>query len=243
MRTVFLSISLALLSLGTALASPQNGFVGETQKYKVWWAFIPAGEITLESGPQTEVNSVPALHFSLKARTYPALDLIYKFREQVDSYMDLEMSRSLLYRKKMVARSKRDVEVTFDWQQGQARYTNFNKSKEPIAVPAGTLDPLAALYFLRTLEFSEEMVMERPVTDGKKVVMGTAKVLGREEITVNGVTYDTFRVEPDMRDVRGVFEQSKDSRMLLWISADQRRLLVKIKSKVMIGSFRAEIMP
>jgi len=59
---------------------------------------------------------------------------------------------------------------------------------------------------------------------------------------VGGKDYDTYLVEPDLKDVRGVFEKSRKSRLRLWITADEQRLLVKIKSKVVVGSFTGTLM-
>jgi hypothetical protein len=41
--------------------------------------------------------------------------------------------------------------------------------------------------------------------------------------------------------VGGVFEKSPDARLQLWVTADHRRLPVKLKSKVIVGSFTGEL--
>jgi hypothetical protein len=41
--------------------------------------------------------------------------------------------------------------------------------------------------------------------------------------------------------VGGVFEKSPDAKLQLWVSADYRRLPVKLKSKVIVGSFTGEL--
>jgi hypothetical protein len=48
-------------------------------------------------------------------------------------------------------------------------------------------------------------------------------------------------VEPELRYIGGVFEKSKDAELNVWVTADEQRLPVKIKSKVIIGSFVAEL--
>ena len=44
-----------------------------------------------------------------------------------------------------------------------------------------------------------------------------------------------------MKEVRGVFEKSKNARLLVWLTADGRHLLVKAESKVAVGSVLAEL--
>jgi hypothetical protein len=80
-----------------------------------------------------------------------------------------------------------------------------------------------------------------PVTDGKKNIIGKAKVIKRETIRVLGTRYDTFLVEPELEHVGGVFEKSKDAKLQIWVTADDRRIPVRIKSKVIVGSFVAEL--
>ena len=79
------------------------------------------------------------------------------------------------------------------------------------------------------------------MTDGKKNILGRARLIKRETITVPSGTYDTFLIEPDIEHVGGVFEKSKDAKIELWVSADERRIPVRLKSKVVVGSFVGEL--
>jgi len=38
-----------------------------------------------------------------------------------------------------------------------------------------------------------------------------------------------------------VFEKSKNAKIQVWVTADKRRMPVKIKSKVVVGSFVGEL--
>ena len=71
--------------------------------------------------------------------------------------------------------------------------------------------------------------------------MGSIRVLRRETITIDDKTYDTFVVEPDLKDVGGVFRKSPDAKMFLWLTADHRRIPVRIESEVAVGSFIGEL--
>ncbi|HJX33958.1 MAG TPA: DUF3108 domain-containing protein, partial [Desulfatiglandales bacterium] len=80
-----------------------------------------------------------------------------------------------------------------------------------------------------------------PISDGKKCLIGKAKVIKREEIKLGGIPYDTFLVEPEMEHVGGVFEKSKNAKIQIWVTADNRLIPLRIKSKVKVGSFVADI--
>jgi hypothetical protein len=53
--------------------------------------------------------------------------------------------------------------------------------------------------------------------------------------------FDTYLVEPDLKDIGGVFRKSKNAKLEVWVTSDNRHIPVKIKSKVIVGSFVAEL--
>jgi hypothetical protein len=179
----------------------------------------------------------------MKAKTNGFVDIFYKVRDRVDAFADLEMTRSLRYVKKQrEGRHKKDVVIEFDWVNQKAIYSNYGQKNEPIQLIPGSFDPLSIFYYTRTLEFKPQTQVERPVTDGNKNVIGRLTIVGRETIKLrNGKTYDTYLAEPEMKEIGGVFEESEDAKLQLWVTADEKRLLVKVKSKVVIGHFIAEL--
>jgi hypothetical protein len=213
---------------------------GERLTFQIRWGFIPAGEAILEVSQDT-VDNHDVHHFILTVKTFPVIDIFYKFRERVDSFTDMTLSKTLLYKKVQSSNHARDIRVDFDWQISKAQYSNFGTPIEPIDLQPGTLDPLAALYYIRQQITGPDFELERPVTDGKEVVMGKVHYVARETISINGKKYDTIKLEPEMKGVKGVFEKSKNAKMYIWLTNDARKLLVKLKSKVVVGSFTAEL--
>ena len=58
---------------------------------------------------------------------------------------------------------------------------------------------------------------------------------------LNGRSYDTFLVQPVLKGVNPVFEKEAGAAILIWVSADERRIPIKLKSKVSVGSFTGEL--
>lgn len=216
---------------------------GERLTYELKWTVIPAGKAVLEVRPMTTVNGVPAYHFMLTAKTTPFIDRIYKVRDQIEGFTDTELTGSMLYKKKQREGSvRKDVLVVFDTVSNQARYYKSGKIRKELPISMGTFDPLSAFYYSRSLDLKENSVIQKPVSDGKRWVIGKARVVRRETIALRkGDSYDTFLMEPDLSHVGGVFEKSKDAKLQLWVTADRRRIPVKIKSAVVIGSFTGEL--
>ncbi|MFO7963374.1 MAG: DUF3108 domain-containing protein [Desulfobacterales bacterium] len=240
-----------ILLLFTILLQPADAFAdkapllfppGEKLVFDIKWSIIPAGKAVLKVMPIKELDGVLAYHFVFTAETTGIVDYIYKVRDRIDAYADLQMNRSLLYKKKQrEGGSKRDILVTFDWEANQARYSNYDKKRNPIPIAEGTFDPLSAFYFTRLFDWENEKIVERPVTDGKKNIIGRARRVKRETIEVPAGRFDTFLYEPDIEHIGGVFEKSKNAKIELWVTADDRRIPVKLRSKVVVGSFTGEL--
>ncbi|MDF1577602.1 MAG: DUF3108 domain-containing protein [Desulfurivibrionaceae bacterium] len=230
-------------SIASAAAPlPAPGFPfqpGEKLVYDLRWGIIPAGHAELQVLPFTTVNGEDSWHFLMTVRTTEFVDLFYKVRDRIESFADLSLTDSLLYKKRQREGSTdRDVVVRFDRVSRTAVYSNRGELNEPVEIAAGTLDPLASLFFVRTRPLAGRPQIIKAVTDGKKLVHGVARVVKRETVEIDGTKYhNTFMVEPDLKDVSGVFEKSSDSKLKLWITDDDQRLLVKVQSKVAVGSF------
>jgi len=215
---------------------------GEKLTFQLKWSFIPAGKAVLEVLPIETVNGALAYHFGLTAQSNAFVDTFYKVRDRIDAYTDIKMTRSILYIKKQKeGRTKRDIIVNFDWGKKEAQYSNFGNKKEPISLLPGSFDPLSVFYYSRLFDLKVNAEIKSPVTDGKKCVIGKAKVVKREKIKVGGKKYDTYLLEPQLKHIGGVFEKSKNAKIKIWVTADKRRIPVKIKSKVIVGSFIGEL--
>ncbi len=216
---------------------------GEELVYRIKWSFIPGATAVLKVLKTEILDGKPAQHFTLKVKSNKFVDSIYKVRSQIDGWTDLFVTHSLLYKKRQnEGRHRRNVVVTFDWGANRVRYYDFLKGKSRSAkLMPGAFDPLSAAFYFRTLTLQKESVIIYPVCDGKKCVSGRGQVVDREKIRIDGETYDTWVVVPELKHVGGVFRKTKDAKVRLWVTADHRRLPVKLTSKVIVGSFVAEL--
>ena len=217
--------------------------IGEKMTFKVKWSFILAGEATIELLPITKIKDRDAYHFLFTARTSEFVDIFYKVRDKIESFTDIKMSHSLFYSKRHEAKSGKDSTIDFDWDKEQAQYSRIGKDdkRAPVSILPGTFDPLSVFFAFRINDLEKKKEISLPVTDGKKMATGKVAVIKREVIKVNGVNYDTFLVEPELGEIGGVFEKSKDAKLQIWVTADNHRIPVRIKSKVVVGSFVAEL--
>jgi hypothetical protein len=237
--------AITMFSLSVNIEAGENDFPfnpGEKLTFQLKWTFIPAGEGVLEVLPIETIDGVKAHHFLLTAKSNSFIDHFYKVRDKIDAYTDIEMTRSILYKKKQQeGKTHRDIVVNFDWRNNKAVYSTLKEKRPPIDILPGSFDPLSAFYFVRLFDLQKKSAIERPVTDGKKCIIGKVAVIKRETLKLASGTYDTFLIEPEIEHVGGVFEKSKDAKIQVWVTADHRRIPVKLKSKVVVGSFVGEL--
>ena len=246
--SISITLGLLLLNLLMPLADTNAGAqplpfrVGERLTYDIYWGFIKVGETVMEVLPNSIFQDKPVRHFRIETRTMPLIDLVYKVRSRIEAYTDLDMNHTVLYKKNhREAGVHRNVVVTFDWKNREAAYLDSGRQEQTTEIRPGTFDPLGILYFARTRNFDTVEKFERPVTDGKKCVIGRGELLKRERIAIRGRHYDTYVIEPDMLGIEGLFEENQDARFTLWLTSDHSRIPVKISIEVFIGTVVCEL--
>ncbi len=213
---------------------------GEKLTYSLHWKFIHAGTAVFEVLPATELNGRPACHFLLTVRTSPFLDIFYKVRDRVESFTDPGVTHSLLYKKQQrEGKYEREVTVTFDWKTQTAQYEKRGVKRPPIYVYPGTFDPLAIIYFMRTLEFYPGKVLMGPVSSGKRIVIGRLRVVKKQKVKVPAGRFKAFLIEPEVTQMGGVFKRSATTTLQVWLGADERKIPLKVRGMAKLGSFSA----
>lgn len=244
---VYFRVGAALLMFFCILATPYLSAHGdralsafkvkERLGFKLYWGFIKVGEAVMEELPNTMAEGQAARHFRLKIRTNGLIDLIYKVRSEFETFTDLEINRSLLYRKQQFEDgTQKTVTVKFDWETHTARYMNSGKSGQGTEIVPGAFDPLGILYYLRTVNFTQADRIEAPVTDGKKCIVSSVFLLGTEQLQFEGKSHEAYVLQSDMKGIEGLFEKSQDSQFTLWISTDHTRIPLMINIDMFFGT-------
>ncbi|QGY40126.1 DUF3108 domain-containing protein [Pseudodesulfovibrio cashew] len=243
-KSIILSALLALLLLAApahAGLKPPYG-PGEKLTYAIYWTFIHAGDAVLEVMPDTEVDGVPARLFRAEAKTTPWVDKFYKVRDTMESWTDRDVTHSLRYQKdqnegtyhkKVDLIFDKDLDMSFRWVRGELKHT--------LEQPEDVFDPMSVLFSFRKAVLYKTMRFSSHVTDGKKSVVGEAYVEGLEDVETPMGVIRAFKVNLDIKHLSGVFKKSRDAELVVWFSADARRIPVKVRSKVKVGHFSLEL--
>ena len=241
---LFLTTALCLLlAPARSEAGPAVPFgPGERLTYEIHWTFIHAGDAVLEVMPDAEMDGRPARHFKAVAKTRPWVDKFYRVRDFIDAWTDPAVTHSLRYKKDQnEGNYSKQAEIVFDPDERLTRRYVRGELKHTLEQPAEIFDPMSTLFAFRKQILYKTMQFGANVTDGKKTVVGEAFVEDVETVETPMGEFRAFRVRLDVKHLSGVFKKSPDAELLVWFSADERRIPVKVRSKVAVGHFTLEL--
>lgn len=238
-RILFLFV-ISVAFINGAASKPFD--IGERLEYDLKWGFFPVGSAVLEVHPKAKINGNSCYLLKFSVRTNSFADSFYKVRTSIESYVKDDFSKSILYLKSQSeGKTKRQVEVKFDYQKGEAIYKLSKKNHSTVKIPDKVFDPLAIAYLFRFKEMKENKSWEIPTSDGKRFSNLNVRIGKIQKVSVPAGKFNAFEVFPEMKKLRGVFNKSPDGKLKVWYSYDSKRLPIKISSKVVVGSFHAEL--
>lgn len=203
---------------------------GEKMVFSISYGMITAGEGVLEVLGTTEFEGRTCYNIRSKATSNRFFTSIYKVRDKIISYIDVEDHTSRYFYKRLREGDyKKTVEITFDHQAGMARYAN---GKE-YPIVAGIQDVLSAFYYVRNLDLETGKVYHVPAHSSRKSYDLQVIVHGMEEIEIDSGKYKCFVVEPIIQG-EGLFKH--EGKLTLYITDDKYRVPALIKTKVPVGS-------
>ena len=151
-------------------------------------------------------------------------------RDRAESSIDAESLFTRRFEMHLrVGAYRKDLVIRFDQSARKAVY----EDGKSLGVPARVHDVLSAFYYVRTCPLPDGGTVSIPTHDNEKSYEMVVKVLRRERIEVPAGKFDCVVVEPILKS-EGIFKSKGE--MFVWLSDDDRRIPVQVKSKVPIGS-------
>jgi hypothetical protein len=211
--------------------------------YDVTWSVFRAGEgtATLRS---TGAGSNDAYEVTTTARTQGFVSLLFDVNDEFRSLFSPQtLCSQRIVKKVNEGHRHKDTLIVFDTTRKLAllderdlRHANAPAKHAENEIPACVEDVVTAFYYLRRQRLEVGHTIEVPVNDGSKTQRVVVEVQAREKIQIPMGTFDAFRVEA--KGINGLLNALLKSkgRMLIWFSADNQQLPLRIKTVVSLGS-------
>jgi hypothetical protein len=240
MRTSLSVILILVLARACIAAEPlrvveNSAFsVGETFEYSLSWEFINAGSARMSISETVTMSDRPAYHVVSEAWSNTAFSLFFRVHDKVETWIDVDGIYPLRYEKHIDEGDFTDHRlVVFDHAAETA-----TTPKQIYEMPRFAQDALSVLYYFRTLDFAVGDSVDIDNFTDRKVYPLRVIVHRREKVKVRAGTFDCLVVEPVLRGPT-IFEAK--GTLLVWITDDEFKMPVLMKSSVVIGSIVAEL--
>lgn len=206
--------------------------VGERLAYRVKFGPLSVGEAQMEVAGIDTVAGHPTYHLRsvIQGSTF-----FYKLDDRQDSWLDVYQLASRRFRQdSQQGDYERFREYEIDLEGGF--YTRNDGAQD--SIPEGALDEAAFIYFVRTidLEVGRTYTWNRYFRFDRNPVI--VKVLRREKVKVPAGEFETVVVRPIIK-TRGIFSEGGEAEV--YITDDERRIPVQLRSKLKVGSVTMEL--
>lgn len=209
--------------------------VGEQLNYQMFLPSIQAsvGTATFQVRGRSKYFDHDGFQFTVNAQTTNALQKLFVANDQMSSYVD---PKTLLpfHTELTLSEGRRRVNSKLVINQDYGTATTETGAR--IEIPVGTHDYLSFFYLLRTLNLTppKRNALSILVNNQPKTLFITA--LGRENVQIGSQTIPAIQIslttddaQPDKYQLRG------------WISADKRRLPLRLTAMTELGLVRIDL--
>ncbi|MCF8240687.1 MAG: DUF3108 domain-containing protein [Melioribacteraceae bacterium] len=211
--------------------------VGEKLTFDVKYGFVTAGIAVMEIPKLKRISGRDAYHVTFRVNTVPSFDPFYKVRDRYETYLDVEGLFPWRFEQHIREGGySRDFSAFFDQRRGVAK-----TSEGSYDIPVYVNDIVSAFYIARTFDYSEmkkgdKVHLENFYKD--KVYPLDVVYHGKETIEVEAGEFDCIIVEPLVAE-GGLFKS--EGNIIIWLSDDDLKIPVRVKTKVIIGSIDADL--
>lgn len=203
---------------------------GERLEYEVRFGSIRVGNAHMEVVGLDNVRGRAAWHTAFWVR---GGNFLYRVNDVYESWMDAETLSSLRFVQELEEGGK-ETERRFEIYPDRAVFVQTSKkpAKEEKSVTQ-PLDDGSFLYFIRTipLEVGQTYDFDRYFRPDRNPVR--VRVLRKERVRVPAGTFNAIVLQPVIK-TKGIF--SENGHAEIWLSDDDRRIMLQLKSKLSFGS-------
>lgn len=203
--------------------------------FDIYWLGIYVGKAVLEASYDNGI-----LRITSQAYSAPFISTFYKVEDHAESLI-IEGVPVNFRIKQREGRYRSDKETIFDMGNRMVTYFNYLKGfKDEHVIKNGfTWDVISGFFYLRTQPLIIGKTVFIDIFDSNKFYKAKVEVLRKEKIGIpNRGEISTVIVKPELQS-EGLFQRKGD--VLIWLTDDEKKIPVRIQTKVPVGNVVAEL--
>ncbi|MBM4175361.1 MAG: DUF3108 domain-containing protein [Ignavibacteria bacterium] len=211
--------------------------VGEKLTFNVNYSFATVGIASFSIPEIKTFSKRKCYRIKFEVNTVPSFDLFFKVRDLYESYLDVEGIFPWRFEQHIrEGKFSRDFSAFFDQRKNKAKTTEGEYD-----IPKYVHDIVSAFYYVRTMDLSKMKKGER--FNLKNFYRNKTHELdviyhGRETVEVPAGKFDCLIVEPLVKE-GGLFKH--EGNILIWLTNDEAKVPVKVRTKIIIGYVESEL--
>ena len=214
-------------------------------QYRVSWQGIPVARAEVKvrenSGADRELRT------EVTAKTAKAIDLFYRLRHRSESVLSLDPLKPKSFVSHQRENSREKIRKIEFHDSGKISVSSKklvsgrpkNDSSFEFDSDNFTLDPIAGALIAKSVPLKVGAEHSFDIFNGKHRYLITFKVVGHDDLRIGTKTYSAVKVVPYTKRLTDTQEDRRLKSATLWVSNDERRILLKLESKVKVGRIRA----
>jgi hypothetical protein len=222
---------------------------GETLVYEIYyhWGLIwaNAGSASF-SVKEDQMRNRKVFHFIGEGTTYSSYDWFYKVRDKFESWVDTATLKPIRY----VRNTSEGSTLTyndnyFNFQRKEAvcyRRGNEKIKKDTVKINTCTFDVLTMIYYARCIDYSKyETNTQIPISlylDGELYDKLYIRYMGKEKVKTALGEINCIKFKPLL--IAGTIFSGGEE-MTVWVTDDEKKIPVFIKTPIIVGDIQARI--
>jgi len=229
-----------VMLLVTVISTPVSALnIPEKLVFSLTWTGIKAGTATQEI-----IDEKDSIRVVSTARSADWISVFFPVEDRVESILT-KVTPPLFglprnYRiKTREGNRRKDKEIIFDHDRRKALYIDhLGKGKVEVAIKENTYDIYSSFCYVRTLPLEVGKSVYVSILDNNELWNVEVQVLKKEKLDTILGEVNTILIKPLIKS-EGIFERKGE--IFIWLTDDARRIPVKMKTKVRIGSVTATL--
>lgn len=219
--------------------------VGEKIVHQVHYYSISAGKMWLEVKPFATVNGRKTYNFAMNIRTSDWYSGIYSVDDKATILMDYETMVPTVFtlhvketgQLKEARMLIEPGQATF-WEKKVTEKHGEEERRLSWEIPEYTQNLFSGVYYMRAFHWDVGVENAFRVADDNENLIFRGKAIRKEKIKTAAGEFNAIVIQPQV-ELKGKYKPVGD--IFVWLSDDDRKFILKIESKIKIGTLVSEI--
>ena len=221
--------------------------VGESVIHHVKYFKVHAGTIAFKIDPFVEVNGRKSYSFVSEVKSANMFNSFYSVDDRILTLMDYDQLIPRVFTMHVKETGQlREARSLFDFDKLKATYwekkvtekNGAEEKKQQWDILPFSQNVFSALFYMRVFKWDLGKIYSFRVSDDESNIVFRGTALRKEVLSTSAGEFKAIVIKPEFT-VKGVFKPVGD--IFIWLSDDDRKLVLRIECKIKIGTLVSEI--